>query len=93
MSVLGHKRTCRPRITTSAPTSTVDIRLADGPGGPDSEFQKFRLPPDPNQLYIVHRPVPKRGGSRSSRTRDRMRWTRAALQTSDGAADGEVVWS
>ena len=32
-------------------------------------------------VYIHHRPVPQRGGSRSSRTRDRMRWTQAAPKT------------
>ena len=31
--------------------------------------------------YIQRRPVPQRGGSRSSRTRDRMRWTQAAPKT------------
>src|SRR5437762_3389765 len=38
-------------------------------------------------------PVPQRGGSRSSRTRDGMRWTRAAPLTNGADADGEVVWS
>ncbi len=39
------------------------------------------MTPDPNHLYIPRRPVPQRGGSRSSRTRGGMRWTRAALLT------------
>jgi len=34
-----------------------------------------------------------RGGSRSSRTRGGMRWTRMALLTRALEADGEVVWS
>src|ERR1700737_1327487 len=41
----------------------------------------FRFSLYPNQIYIPHRPVPQRGGSRSSRTRGGMRWTRAVLQT------------
>ena len=35
----------------------------------------------------------KRGGSRSSRTRGGMRWTRMVLLTRVLDADGEVVWS
>jgi hypothetical protein len=34
-----------------------------------------------------------RGGSRSSRTRDGMRWTQMALITNGAKADGEDVWS
>jgi hypothetical protein len=34
-----------------------------------------------------------RGGSRSSRTRGGMRWTRMALETKALEADGEAVWS
>ena len=46
------------------------------------QFAKiFRFAPDPNQIYISRRPVPQRGGSRSSRTRGGMRWTRAAHLT------------
>src|ERR1700738_4363656 len=41
----------------------------------------FPFAPGPNQLYIPCRLVPQRGGSRSSRTRGGMRWTRAALLT------------
>src|SRR6266702_3938252 len=52
----------------------------------------FRFAPDPNQFTDSHRPVPQRGGSRSSRTRGGMRWTRAALLTRARTADGEVVW-
>jgi hypothetical protein len=39
----------------------------------------FWFSEDPNQLYIRPRPVPQRGGSRSSRTRDGMRWTLMCL--------------
>ena len=35
----------------------------------------------------------QRGVSRSSRTRDGMRWTRLVLLTNGADADGEVVWS
>src|SRR5258708_38169615 len=35
----------------------------------------------------------KRGGSRSSRTRGGMRWTRRLRLTSVADADGEVVWA
>jgi hypothetical protein len=35
----------------------------------------------------------ERGGSRSSRTRGGMRWTRSLRQTSASVADGEAVWS
>src|SRR6266446_2342785 len=47
---------------------------------PISEFQKFRLPTNPNHFYIDHCPVPQRG-VRTSRTRGGMRWTRAARET------------
>jgi hypothetical protein len=35
----------------------------------------------PNQIYIHRRLIPQRGVSRSSRTRDGMRWTQAAPKT------------
>jgi len=44
------------------------------------------------RLYDLH-PVSQRGGSRSSRTRGGMRWTRMALLTRALEAYGEVVWS
>jgi hypothetical protein len=37
--------------------------------------KRFRFALAPNQIYISRRLVPQRGGSRSSRTRDGMRWT------------------
>jgi hypothetical protein len=43
--------------------------------------------------YTTHIPSHLRGGSRSSRTRDGMRWTRMVLLTRAPEADGEVVWS
>jgi hypothetical protein len=52
----------------------------------------FRFPLDPNQFTDSCGPVPHRGGSRSSRTRGGMRWTRAARLTNGADADGEVVW-
>src|ERR1700694_4750359 len=36
----------------------------------------FRFALYPNHFYIPRRPVPQRGGSRSSQARDGMRWTR-----------------
>src|SRR6266404_3634577 len=36
----------------------------------------FCFPLYPNQIYIPRRPVPQRGGSRSSQARGGMRWTR-----------------
>jgi hypothetical protein len=47
----------------------------------------FCFSEDPNQIYIDSRPASQRGGSRSSRTRGGMRWTRVVLQTS-GARSG-----
>src|SRR5207247_6086194 len=44
---------------------------------PISDFPNFSLTADPNQFTDSHRPVPQRGGSRSSRTRGGMRWTQA----------------
>jgi hypothetical protein len=41
---------------------------------------------------MLFRPI-QRGVSRSSRTRDGMRWTRSALLTNSADADDEVVWS
>jgi hypothetical protein len=58
----------------------------------------------PNHLHIPHRLVPQRGGSRSSRTRGGMRWTRAhqarerdgragrkACERSNGARTNDVA--
>ncbi len=41
----------------------------------------FRFPSDANHLHVPCRPVPQRGGSRSSRTRGGMRWTWVAHLT------------
>ena len=38
--------------------------------------KRYPFPFDPNQIYIPRRLIPQRGVSRSSRTRDGMRWTR-----------------
>jgi hypothetical protein len=43
--------------------------------------------------HIAAIPSPQRGGSRSSRTRDGMRWTLMALITNGANADGEAAWS
>jgi hypothetical protein len=53
----------------------------------------FRFSPDPNQLYITAVPFLMEGGSRSSRTRNGMRWTLRGTLTNVQQADGEVVWS
>jgi hypothetical protein len=47
------------------------------------------------QINSISPAVPflRRGGSRSSRTRDGMRWTWMAPKTRALLADGEVVWS
>jgi hypothetical protein len=50
-------------------------------------FKKIPFRAYPKSNLELPRPVPQRGGSRSSRTRDGMRWTRTALQTS-GARGG-----
>jgi hypothetical protein len=49
----------------------------------------------PTQITCVSVAVSShwRGGSRSSRTRDGMRWTRIAPKTKALEADGEAVWS
>src|SRR3984885_14783411 len=53
----------------------------------------FPFPSDANHLRIFRHPVPQRGGSRSLRTRGRMRWTRHVKRRMTLRADGEVVWS
>ena len=60
-------------------------KLGDLPDGhfscPVPFVKIFPFSPDPNQFTDSHRPVPQWGGSRSSRTRGGMRWTRMALLT------------
>src|ERR1700738_5062697 len=51
----------------------------------------FLFLPDPNHLYIPRRLVPTRGVSRSSRTRDGMRWTRQRFARDVIA--GRVLWT
>src|SRR3984885_14732058 len=46
-------------------------------GRPVPSAKIFWFTSEPNHLHIPRRPVPQRGGSRSSRTRGGMRWTRA----------------
>jgi hypothetical protein len=38
---------------------------ANGAPGLNSEFPKYRLPPDPNHFYIRRHPVPLRGALRN----------------------------
>ena len=79
---------CRP-AKTDEKTSTGSRAVADPPtisttdlGCRPALFAKiFPFPSDANHLHISHRPVPQRGGSRSSRTRGGMRWTRRARLT------------
>ena len=47
----------------------------------------------PNQNYMIRRPVPQRGDTRSSRPRGGMRWTPMVQLTRALEADGEDVWS
>src|SRR5665213_1370160 len=61
------------------PTGKSTARFGDGLSSPFCKnILVFRRR---KSVYIHHRPVPQRGGSRSSRTRDRMRWTQAAPKT------------
>jgi len=53
----------------------------------------FRFCRRANQWFLSARLTQMRGGSRSSRTRGGMRWTRKPRLTSVVDADGEVVWS
>ena len=55
-----------------------------------SEFQKFRLPTDPNQFTDSPRPVPQRG-VRTSRNAGRDAVDAAAPLTNGAGAYGEVV--
>jgi hypothetical protein len=58
-----------------------------------SLLQKYS---DLQKTQITFIPIPSRpteGRSRSSRTRDGMRWTRGGTLTNVQLADGEVVWS
>src|SRR5665647_2298021 len=80
---IRHKpnRTPTLQIASSCPASTgkSSARFGDGLSSPFCKniliFRRRK------SVYIHHRPVPQRGGSRSSRTRDRMRWTQAAPKT------------
>src|SRR3954447_14632340 len=62
-------------------------------GCPVLFVKRFPFPNDPNQIYNPRRPVPMRGGSRSSRTRGGMRWTLMCCGRTARDADGKVVWS
>jgi hypothetical protein len=44
-------------------------------------------------VYIAYRPVPQRGGSRSSRNAGRDAMDAVSAQDGRAGADGEVVWS
>jgi hypothetical protein len=60
---------------------------------PDLLAKIFRFAISANHFYILHRPVPQRGVSRSSRTLERDAMDAAVSLTNDTKADGEVVWS
>jgi hypothetical protein len=69
-------------LTHTHPTGRLSARRANQGHVCPSPFAKiFPFSFHPNHFYIRHRPVPQRGGSRSSRTRDRMRWTQGAPET------------
>jgi hypothetical protein len=56
-----------------------------------SEIQKFRLPTDPNHLYIPHRPVPIEGRFAIVTDAGRDAVDAAAQLTNSAEAYGEVV--
>src|SRR5665213_243319 len=61
-------------------------------GRPVLHQKIFPFPFYPNHLHIFCRLVPQRGGSRSSRTRGGMRWTRAhQARERDGRAGDQPV--
>ena len=60
---------------------------------PDLSAKRFLFSLTPNHFYNSPRLTHERGVSRSSWTRDGMRWTLMVLRTNGTEADGEVVWS
>jgi len=84
MTRIEPKISCRlwPSITARS-CGNLAYRFArvgtDLPDEASSDFsaqKKNRFTATPNQRLSLHRPTPQRGGSRSSRTRGGMRWTR-----------------
>jgi hypothetical protein len=77
------------------------LRLGRGKSDPTGKSEKtcpalarkiFHLTSRPNHRLIWLVPPDERGGSRSSRTRGGMRWTRKLRLTSVADAYGESVW-
>jgi hypothetical protein len=89
------KLTLAPHIAALMRPTLADLPDGQFPGLPvQPPLQKYFLfSSDPNHRLILDVPSHLRGGSRSSRTRDGMRWTLVALMTNSTEADGEVVWS
>ncbi len=66
-------------------------RIQTDLGRPVLRQKIFLFPSGPTHLLIPHRLVPQRGGSRSSRTRGGMRWTRAhQARERDGRAGAKA---
>src|ERR1700726_572817 len=90
------KRSSQPTICCLAdslicPTGKSVTRLSFACPAPFAKiFLFFRTP---NQNYMIRRPVPQRGDTRSSRPRGGMRWTPMVQLTRALEADGEDVWS
>jgi hypothetical protein len=74
-------------IAQTASTNTGRRRL----GGGDTIGTPNVVPIDVAELFSLLK-SPQRGGSRSSRTRDGMRWTLMRCGRTAREADGEVVW-
>jgi hypothetical protein len=72
------------------PTNLSTVRI--GAHWAISDFQKFRLPTDPNQFTDSRRPVPLRGVAHvTDAGRDAV--DAAAPLTNGAEAYGEVVWA
>jgi hypothetical protein len=102
-AVPGHRRTPRRTMTPHGiSTSRPKLRSDFGPC-------QLHVTANPTQEYFPCRPVPQRGGSRSSRAGDRMRTRQrrrargdrragfrersTGARTNGACADAEVVWS
>ena len=89
--VYSSRVTASPQASSHAGFRQTRINsklMSPFPGNLISEFQKYRLPPDPNQSYMVRHPAPLEGRSRSSRTWSGMRWTLMAPPTKAREAYG-----
>src|ERR1700760_4569366 len=83
---LAHKRNLATRPRQNNPTGKSPKPC------PALSRKIFRLTSRPNHRLIWFVSPDERGGSRSSRTRGGMRWTRKLRLTSAADAYGESVW-